>query len=101
MMTFIRFGSYDRDIAGAGVRNLYQQELMNAASCTAKRAVRLWMSSECLQCIIQQIGENPAEIIRSDASINKKLHIGFKGDSFFQSALYFVIDDGIYNINTC
>lgn len=55
MMTFIRFGSYDRDIAGAGVRNLYQQELMNAAYCKAKRAVRLWMSGERFQCIIEKI----------------------------------------------
>ena len=50
MMTFIRFGSYDRDIAGAGVRNLYQQELMNAAYRKVECAVRLRLSGERFQC---------------------------------------------------
>ena len=44
MMTFISLGGSGGDIVGAGICHLYQQELMNAAYCKAKRAVRLWMS---------------------------------------------------------
>lgn len=47
VMTFISLGGSGGDIVGAGVRHLYQQELMNAAYRKVECAVRLWLSGEC------------------------------------------------------
>ena len=55
MMTFISLGSSRGDIVGAGICHLYQQELMNAAYRKVECAVRLRLSGERFQCIIEQV----------------------------------------------